>query len=206
MTYFFNGILLGVSLAILVGPLLFALIQTTIEEGSRAGFLVAMGIWISDALFILATYFGVNYVIAITSYENFELILGIFGGLILLLIGAAIFINSPKKLPDSNFEISKNYFANAFKGFAINTFNPFTVFFWFGIMSTSVEGQSLNGQEVGLLAAGIFSTIIFTDSLKVVFAKRLQPKLTLNNIILVRKISGGALVLFGFILMARVIW
>lgn len=198
--------LLGVTLAILVGPLLFALIQTTIEEGSHAGFLVAMGIWISDAMFILATYFGVNYVIAITSYENFELILGTFGGGVLLLIGAAIFINSPKKLPDSDFEISKNYFANAFKGFAINTFNPFTVFFWFGIMTTSVEGESLNGQQVGLLAAGIFSTIIFTDSLKVIFAKRVQNKLTLKNIVMVRKISGAALVLFGFILMARVIW
>lgn len=206
MTHFLNGILLGISLAILVGPLLFALIQTTIEEGSKAGLLVAMGIWISDAIFILATYFGVNYVIAITSYENFELILGIFGGLILLLIGTGIFINSPKKLPENSFDVSKNYLANATKGFLINTINPFTVFFWFGIMTTSVESASLNGQEVLLLAAGIFSTIILTDTLKVVFAKKLQPKLTLNNIILVRKVSGAALVLFGFILMGRVIW
>ena len=47
-----SGILLGLTLSILTGPILFTIIQTSIEEGFRAGITVASGIWISDLLFI----------------------------------------------------------------------------------------------------------------------------------------------------------
>jgi len=196
---------LGLSLAILVGPLIVALLQTTLEEGFKAGMLVALGIWISDALFIIATYWGVNYMIQITSYENFELILGVFGGIVLFSIGLAVYLKSPTKLPEGSFETSKNLLSNGIKGFLINTINPFTFFFWISVMVTSVQDEGLNQNEVAWMTAGIFSMILLTDTLKVAFAKKLQPKLTLKNIISVRKISGAALVIFGIVLIIRVI-
>ena len=200
-----TGIGLGLSLAILVGPLIVALLQTTLEQGFRAGLVVGIGIWISDALFILATYFGVNYMIAITKLENFELILGSFGGIVLFLIGLAIYLNSPKELPEGSFKSSKDWVANGVKGFLINTINPFTFFFWITVMTTSVDAEGMNPTDVAWMSAGILGTIIITDTLKVAFAKKLQKKLTLQNIITVRKISGAALIIFGIVLFIRVL-
>ena len=205
MSHLLTGIGLGLSLAILVGPLIVALLQTTLEQGFRAGLVVGAGIWISDALFVLATYFGVNYMIAITKMANFELVLGSFGGIVLFLIGLGIFINSPKELPKGSFKSSKDWLSNGIKGFLINTINPFTFFFWITVMTTSIDAEGMDQTEVAWMSAGILGTIVFTDTLKVAFAKKLQKKMTLQNIITVRKISGAALVIFGIVLIIRVL-
>ena len=183
MEYIFYGIGWGLWLAILVGPLVFALIQTTIEKGTPAGLIVGLGIWFSDALFVLAFFVAADSMNELTSYENFELIVGVIGGLILLIIGSGIYINTPKELPKPSFKASKDILANGFKGFAINTFNPFTFVFWLGMIPTYVQTNKLDNTQIFIFILAIFGTIILTDSLKVIFAKKLQPKLTLQNII-----------------------
>ena len=205
MDYLSYGIGWGLWLAIMVGPLVFALIQTTLEKGIAAGFTVGLGIWLSDALFVLAFFGAADSMRSLTAYENFELIVGIIGGILLLLIGGGIYLNTPKELPKPSFKASKDILANGFKGFAINTFNPFTFVFWLGMIPTYVQTNKLDDTQIFVFILAIFGTIIFTDSLKVIFAKKLQPKLTLKNIISVRKISGAALVIFGIALIIRVL-
>jgi len=46
----FNGVIYGLVLAVLVGPVFFTLIQTSIERGFKSGVYVAIGISLSDAL------------------------------------------------------------------------------------------------------------------------------------------------------------
>ncbi len=205
MDYLIYGIGWGLWLAIMVGPLVFALIQTTIEKGTPAGLTVGLGIWFSDALFVLAFFFAAENMEALTSYPNFEVIVGIIGGIILFLVGTGIYLNTPTELPKPSFKASKNVLANSAKGFAINTFNPFTFVFWLAMIPSYVKANTLSDSEIFIFILGIFGTIIFTDSLKVFFAKKLQPKLTLKNIISVRKISGAALVIFGIVLIIRVL-
>jgi len=43
-----TGIILGLTLAVLIGPVFFALLQTSIHKGFGAGVLVAIGISASD--------------------------------------------------------------------------------------------------------------------------------------------------------------
>ena len=205
MEYLFYGIGWGLWLAILVGPLVFALIQTTIEKGTAAGMTVGLGIWFSDVLFVLAFFVAADSMNTLTAYENFELVVGIIGGIILLIIGSGIYINTPKELPKPSFKASKDILANGAKGFAINTFNPFTFVFWLGMIPSYVKANKLDNTQIFIFILAIFGTIILTDSLKVVFAKKLQPKLTLKNIISVRKVSGAALVIFGIILIIKVL-
>lgn len=205
MNYLIYGIGWGLWLALALGPLVFALIQTTIEKGTAAGLTVGLGIWFSDALFILTFLFAAENMETLTSYPNFEVIVGIVGGIILLLVGAGIYINTPAELPKPSFKASKDVLANATKGFAINSFNPFTFVFWLAMIPSYVKANTLTDSEIFIFILGIFGTIVFTDSLKVFFAKKLQPKLTLKNIISVRKISGAALVIFGFALIIRVL-
>ena len=47
-----EGILYGLTLTILLGPIFVALTQTGIEKGITAGILVGSGIWISDIVII----------------------------------------------------------------------------------------------------------------------------------------------------------
>ena len=217
MDLLLNGILLGLFLSILVGPILFALVQTSLEHGARRGIAVGLGIWISDVLFIAAVYFGMSYVAAVTDWPNFEEVVGTIGGVILMGFGAGMLVSKAPKLPQLHrsaeevmddyipdsleVDIGKppSYWALWLKGFLINTINPFTVFFW-----TGVSGNVVNESSALLFYGGILGTIILTDSIKVLAAKRIRQNLKPVHVLRLRQISGAALFIFGIVLMVRV--
>lgn len=199
---FFHGIYWGLFLAILVGPILFILIQAGIERGFRAGAMIGCGMWISDLMFVLLCYFGLSYLVVATEWPGFELVLGITGGVLLLSIGAFTFLRSPPA-PESEIAISDDYPSLWLKGFLINTLNPFAVFFWIIVTTTIVADNYIEGSEASWFFFGILSTIMITDCLKVILAKGLRRWLTQNHILLVRHISGVVLVIFGFVFIVR---
>ena len=202
-----SGILLGLTLSILTGPILFTLIQTSIEEGFRAGMAVGSGIWISDALFILCAYMGVSYITEVTHLQGFNLVMGIIGGLILIGVGLGLVLIKPPSFHDfEKFGIRySSYFKLWTKGFLINTVNPFTFVFWFIYTTALVADYKAPHADI-YFYSGILGTIVFTDTLKVVLAKKIQKKLKPNIVMLMRRIAGGALVIFGVVLMVRVIF
>ena len=227
MDLLLKGIFLGLTLSILVGPIIFALLQTAIERGFRAGMMVGLGVWLSDVLYISAAYFGVSYVVKITEYEGFEEILGTIGGLVLIGFGLATLFSKPPLPPDAakaaediiDEQLPKaldfddddgmsrpNYFSLWLKGFLINTLNPFTVFFWTGVTGTMVAGQEFTNQDALIFFGGIFGTVMLTDILKIWAAKAVRHLLKPNAILILRRISGVALAVFGVVLMVRVFW
>ena len=44
----FEGIIIGLTMAVMLGPALFALLQTSIHRGTKAGVILAFGIFLSD--------------------------------------------------------------------------------------------------------------------------------------------------------------
>ena len=195
--------MLGLLLTIMVGPILFALIQAGIERGFRAGAMIGLGIWISDFIFILFAYFGISYLLNILEWSGFELTVGIAGGIVLIITGVLTILSKPPEIGKAS-GVSGSYFTLWLKGFLINTINPFTVFFWATIMTTIVAKDNLNGQNAAFFFGGIMGTIVITDSLKVLLAKAIRRWLKPKHILWTRRISGIALVVFGIVLMVRV--
>lgn len=207
MSIFTEGIYWGVLLAILVGPLLVALIQASLEQGTKAGVMVGLGIWISDLLFIFTVYFGIRYVNQWVAWDGFELTLGLVGALVLLVTGIGTLLTPPPRLddPDHLLKNTRGPLALWTKGFLINTVNPFTVFFWASVMTGVVLKKEYDGQEASLFFAGILGTIVFTDSLKVFLAKKIRHKLTARHLWWIRRVAGIALVVFAGVLAVRVL-
>jgi threonine/homoserine/homoserine lactone efflux protein len=210
MDLILEGVKFGLALSILIGPIFFAIVQAGVEEGVRAGTMVGLGIWVSDFLFIVAVYYSLSFINQIASSEQFALYLGIGGGITLAAFGLGALITAPKVGGGpqwSKFEVKKSsYFSHWLKGFLINTVNPFTFFFWIGVASTVVVDGELNQREALLFFSGILSTIILTDFLKAVLAKRIRRVMRPVHLMWLRRISGAALILFAIILIARVIW
>jgi len=201
-----NGILIGLALAILVGPILFSLIQRSIEQGVKAGLWVAFGIWISDVLFIIGIMFGVTHIAQMIESPLFEPLLGILGGFVLIGIGMAMFISKPvDNLKNSEgIEILSSQWRLWFEGFLINTINPFSVIFWTGIITTRSVEMDLFSNSSYLFFGSVLGTIIFTDALKIFLAEKIRTYLQPHHILKMRKISGLALFIFGIAMMIRV--
>jgi len=202
-----NGILLGLTLSILTGPILFTLVQTSLEQGFRAGMMLGLGIWTSDALYVLTAFFGISYLLTATNWEGFNLTLGIAGGIILIAVGSRMLVRKPPAM--YNFEKAglrySSFFRLWLKGFLINSLNPFTFGFWlFFTTVLAAEKYALNSSKVSLFYLGIYGTLILTDSAKIGLAKLIRRWLKPNFILWLRRMAGMALVIFGMALIIRV--
>jgi threonine/homoserine/homoserine lactone efflux protein len=203
MSFLWDGLLLGLSLSILLGPLFLSLTQTGLRSGFRAGLSVATGIWISDFIVIYLAWAFVSQVSEWIQNPVFYTYLGYTGVLILWGFGLVSLRRKP----------SMNYQARAFsagnitgylvKGFSINTFNPFTFIFWFGLMSTYALTKKATDAEILWLCTAIMATIMTTDTLKVLLAKYLSQRLNTHTIDKINKLAGILFIFFGFVLLFR---
>src|SRR5690242_5018461 len=84
MDVILNGVISGIILAFLIGPVFFTIIQTSIERGFGSGTLVAVGVSLSDAFYITLTYLGIYQLFDKGSFREY---LAYFGGIVLLAFG-----------------------------------------------------------------------------------------------------------------------
>lgn len=211
MNFIFDGIKLGLILAILVGPIFFALVQAGVEEGLRAGSMVGLGIWVSDLLFITGAYFGISFLNQVVAGPHFTLYLGLGGSLILSAFGLGTLLTAPRIGTRPHWKAatfrSSSYLSLWLKGFLINTINPFTFFFWIGVATTMAANEQLTvGADASLFFGSIMGTIIATDFTKVLLAKRIRSFLRPIHLMWLRRISGIALIVFAVVLLLRVLW
>lgn len=221
----FQGALLGLSLSFMVGPLLFAIIQASLERGFRAGLTLAAGIWTSDALYIILVYRGVDALAALTALPHFRLWAGLAGGLVLMAFGLGALLSRPltgKEPPPAADRmldvldgpeppgVEHNWMRWGLpgywlRGFLLNTINPFTVFFWLGIGSAVIVPNQWIPREAFTFFSGMMLALILTDTLKAYAAKRLRRFLTPDHTRWVQRAIGLSLFLFGIGLIVRVL-
>ena len=206
MLHILEGMAFGLALSILVGPLLFALVQTSMEKGLKAGFGVAMGIWVSDILFIAALLIGGKYLSTLINQAEVRLWISVAGVMVLLIVGFWTIYNSGKRDAPLGMDTvgTLQIHLPFIYGFLVNTINPFTVFFWFGAMIAVMQTHDTNARFHSFLM-GIMGVVILGDSMKVVLAKKIANKMTRLQLKWVSRISGAALIIFGLIILLRVI-
>ena len=210
MNAFIEGLGFGFVLAIMTGPIFFVLLQTALEEGFRSGMMVVLGIFISDVLFVSALYFGLATITTITDSPDFDFYLQMIGGVILVGFGLGTLLGKPPQIPTHlnyskitgddiathNFKRSSP-FSLWFKGFAVNTFNPTTVLFWVGAATIRVDSDGFDSTQFLLFGIGILIVVFITDSVKAWLAKIIRWWLKPKYMLMLRRVSGIALFLFG---------
>lgn len=207
-----QGILLGVSLSFLVGPLMFAILEAGIGQGFRAGVSVAAGIWVSDLLYVLVAFYGVDAMEALVALPHFRMWAGLAGGLLLAGFGFTTFwkARAPKLLvggihagPWAATANHKTYLWWWLRGFILNTLNPGSVFFWLGIVTAVVVPSGWTRHKMLIFFGGMLATLVVTDILKAWAAKRLRRFLTPEHTRKVQRALGVLMAVFGFVLFTR---
>jgi threonine/homoserine/homoserine lactone efflux protein len=199
-----NGVIYGIVLALLVGPVFFTLIQTSIERGFISGFFVAIGVSLSDAIYISVCYLGIYQL-----FDNghFKAYLAYFGGGVLLLMGLYYLLIKSRRLSKFNAEHLevKSPFRLIGKGFIMNGLTPTVFIFWLGTvgLATTKFGYNSPGKAIPFFVA-IVCTVFLTDVLKAKLAAKLRKVLTPKFIRTMNLVLGLVLVIFGgrLILMA----
>ncbi len=203
MEFVLEGILMGLGLSILLGPIFIVLIQASIERGARAGLMAASGIWISDVIIV---YFALNFMRHISPFiesKGFVFWIGLVGGLVLIGVGMTTFVKKGLiRFADKSLG-AQGYFRLWLQGFLVNTINPFTIIFWISLISTRILTRLLSDSEATIYLSSVIGTIIVTDSLKVFMAKWIRNRITETLLTTINKIAGIALILFGLLMLGK---
>lgn len=191
-----NGVLFGLLLAILIGPVFFALIQTSIEKGFSSGVGMAVGIAISDSMYVLIASLSVA---ALSNSQNFQIWLGLLGGFILVGFGLVNFFKKVKEDPSLKTVRggAGNWIRQVGKGFLLNGINPFVFLFWVGIASMVTLNFQYSMEMKVLFYCAIILTVLLLDFVKAFAANKLRALLSPRFLNWMNRIVGLALVLFS---------
>jgi len=198
-----QGLLLGITLAILLGPIFVTLTQIALEKGARAGIVASTGVWVSDIIIITLCYIFIQRINYLVEDSTFTYWMGLTGGFILIVFGLGAILNKVDIVFDNSSHSANDYLSFWTKGFLVNTVNPFTFVFWIGVISTYVIKEKIYGLKSFVFFCSIMVVIVFTDTLKVFLAKAIRTKLKQRHFTIFSRIAGAGLIIFGVVLLLR---
>lgn len=190
-----QGLIIGFSIAIPVGPIGLLCIRKSLAEGHLPGFIVGLGAATADALYGCLAAFGLSFVSNLLISQ--EIWFRLIGGVFLCYIGLKTFNAHPvEKSTETN---GRGLLSSYVSTFFLTLTNPMTIFAFVGIFAALGLGDGLNYSSAATLVLGVFlgSTLWFLMLSFVVTLFR--NKISHVGLGWVNRISGVLIIAFGVI-------
>ena len=135
MELILKGIVTGFILSIMIGPVFFVLLETSIRKGIKAALFFDFGVLLNDIVYILIAFVFYKEVNALFESQD-NSVLRFIGGGLFISYGAYYFFLKKVNAKDLETNLdgdapSVNYMFLLIKGFLLNLANPMVVFYWF---------------------------------------------------------------------------
>ena len=204
-----KGIVTGFILSIMIGPVFFVLLETSIRRGIRAALALDLGVFISDVIYILLAYIFYAEVSALAEGSD-QMILRVVGGILFIVYGVYTWFKKPKEMKVN--EVGKvvqslgDYVVLALKGFVLNIANPLVVFYWFSVITWGAKAypsEDPHNTSILFYLSVILTTFFSIDLLKILGAKKLRPLVTDKLLIALNHLIGIVFAIFGTVLMLQ---
>lgn len=210
MNIFFEGVLLGLTLATFFGfgPAFFALVQTSIHRGFWSATGLALGIFLNDLFMVVLCLMGAIQIV--TEPSNY-LWFGLSSGIILIIFGLVTFsrkviTETAVNEDDVPIKVSgPHWLTYVAKGFFMNVVNPFVWIFWVGVIVGISARFGGKEQELVTFFSGTLIMVLLSDLAKAYGAFSIKRFLTPMMIGKFNKIAGFGLMGFGVYLIIRVL-
>lgn len=199
-----KGAMLGLFMAISVGPTLFAIIRYSIHHSYKAGLAFVLGVSVSDIMFVAFANLATQWM---TFLETHQKAVGYIGSGLFMLIGLYGFLKKYKpKKPNrekQNTKISRGaYFQIWLSGFLMNSLNPGVVITWVGAVAF-IAGPHVEATHKLVMFGVCLGLVLGIDFLKVFLADKIRHKLNLRKIMYINKISAACIFILGVILFVQ---
>lgn len=208
MDLVFKGIVTGFILSIMIGPVFFVLLETSIRKGIKAAIAFDLGVLLNDLVYIAIAFLFYNQVEQLSVGED-NSIVKLVGGTLFLGYGVYNFFKVVKGITvETDKTIArdvKGYLLLALKGFLLNLANPMVIFYWFSVMTLGTKNAAEGDNDGGmfLFLAAILVTFFSIDLLKIIGAKSLRPLVTPKLLRGLNRFIGIVFCAFGVVLVAQ---
>lgn len=193
-----KGLLVGLFMAVSVGPTLFAVIKYSLNFSYKAGLAFVLGVSVSDFMFVTLANLAAPWLELLKPYEKY---IGFGGSAFLIIAGlAGLFKKHVPRRPNVSPALisGHHYFRIGVSGFLINTLNPGALVTWLGAVTLIANAPALYRF---LLFGTALVIILSVDFSKVFLAERIKRLLTPRRILYVQRFSALCLLLIGVMLM-----
>jgi threonine/homoserine/homoserine lactone efflux protein len=182
-------------IAVLVGPVFFALIQTSLNKGFLAGVTFALGIFLSDATFFILSYFGIS---TIAHSQSLKTMMGVGGGAFLIGFGLSLALRKVdvNRIDDADIK-ANSLIRNTLKGFLMNSINPGVFFYWLSVVGAATVKFDAVPRRIFAFFITTMLIVFSMDVLKSYLAARLKKVITNKLMTWLNRVSGSILVLAG---------
>ncbi len=197
-----TGLTLGLLLAISIGPVIFAIIKQSLNNGLIGGFVFIAGVSSSDIIIVSIC----NLLSELFNQAlKHQTIIGVCGSAFLLLLGIYTLLFKKVSI-DENGGLQEKVFNKKqlagiyISGFFMNTLNPGVFIFWLAATAkvhSQVQGQLHPIRYIVTVYAVCLLFVLSTDIAKVLMAGKIRPRLTPHNLHIINRISGIILVVFA---------
>lgn len=200
-----RNILLGITLAIPIGPASLAVIQTGLRAGFLRAWLTGIGVTLADTTYLLVVYFGLSGFMDIPAVK---VIVWVLGALVLFYLGwqslrAMRGTDQKLNLSGETAEVLPSHSAGRnplLVGYLVNISNPIAVVFWAGIYGSLIGAAVAAGGDKSdalisgaAILVGILSWHTTTSFLSHWGKRLLNEKIARY----VSALAGLVLILFG---------
>lgn len=214
MQFFIQAFGVGFILSIMVGPVFFVLLETSITKGIKAALALDFGVLISDIFYILIAVTFTEQIKGMDTASN-KTIYGFVGGAVFICYGLftlwkktelaqEAMIDAESSILQPNGQ-TKDYILLGIKGFLLNFANPLVIFYWLSVASFANQFEP-DKNEISwvLLFLGIVLLTFFgIDVLKILAAKKLRPLVNQKLLNSLNKVIGIIFCLFGIFLILQ---
>jgi threonine/homoserine/homoserine lactone efflux protein len=189
-----KGLVIGLSIAVPVGPIGILCIRRTLTQGRIVGFLSGLGAATADAFYGAVAGFGLtflsNFVIGQQTW------LRLIGGVILCYLGIRTFVSKPA---EQGISLEENSFWSAYLStFFITLTNPMTILFFAAVFAGLGVGSAGDYYvSAGILVLGVFIGSAMWWLILCGFTGILQRLFNFERLQWLNRISGLIIIGFG---------
>lgn len=193
-----KGLLLGLFMAVSVGPTLFAVIKYSLNHSYKAGLAFIAGVSLSDIMYVTIANVAANWLEMMNDYKR---TIAYVGAAILIIVGIAGMVSKhkPQKPSDTHITISNAHLLRIWtSGFLINTINPGVIITWLAAVTATANTSTLYRIVLFGCCLGL---ILMVDVCKVFLADSIRRKLTIRRIMYLHRFSAVCILLIGVALL-----
>ena len=218
MDFFIQAFSIGFLLSVMVGPIFFLLLETSITKGFRSALALDFGVLVSDIVYVLIAVMFVEQIKGLIAGN--KLMFSMIGGAIFVIYGMISLFKKVNLLDSQKLEgidaspensrqhnNTKDYVFLGLKGFVLNFANPMVIFYWVSVASVANNAvPDENSTTWAFVFLGVVLLTFFSvDVLKIIAAKKIRPLVNQTLLNGLNRLIGIVFTLFGIFLSLQVV-